>query len=342
MRIRWRDFELPNTVVLEEESRTDEYGKFIVEPFERGFGVTIGNSLRRVLLSSLEGAALYAVKIEGVPHEFTGIPGVYEDVTDIILRLKRVRLKIHEGNEVELRIDKKKKGQITAGDIECPPTAEILNPDLVIATLTDEVRFAATLWGKRGRGYVTAEDLSAGKEPEIGVIYMDASFSPVARVRYTTEETRVGQKTNYDRLILEIWTNGVVTPEMALVEAAKILRKHLNPFVQYGTLGAERQPEGIEALQPEGELEEPSEEKRELLEKLSKPITALKLSQRARNCLEAKQINTVGDLVRMSEAELLKVENLGRTTLSEIKRRVEEWGLTLGMEVPEAAGKVEA
>jgi DNA-directed RNA polymerase subunit alpha len=343
MRVRWRDFELPSSVVVEAATRTREYAKFVIEPFERGFGATVGNSLRRVLLSSLEGAALYSVRIEGVAHEFTGIPGVYEDVTDIVLRLKQVRIVIHEGDEVELRIEKDKKGQITGGDIQCPSNAEILNPDLVIATLTDDVRFSARLAARRGRGYVTAVEIAKGEE-ELGLVFLDAAFSPVARVRYTTEDTRVGQKTNYDRLVLEVWTNGVVDPELALVEAAKILRKHLNPFVQYQSMGALKQP--IQAAveeppAPAAELVAPAPDLSDLAERLARPVADLNLTVRAANCLESQNIQTVGDLVRMGESELLKVENLGRTTLGEIKRRLDEWGLRLGMETAAPAGTVQ-
>jgi len=338
MRVRWREFELPSEVVVDEETRTDQYARFIIEPFERGFGVTVGNSLRRVLLSSLEGAAIYAVKVEGVPHEFTALPGVYEDMVDICLRLKQIRVKIYEGEEVQLRLERHKRGQVTAGDIECPANAEILNKDLVICNLTEDVDFVATLWARKGRGYVTAEEFARG-EQEIGVIYLDASFSPVARVRYKTEETRVGQRTNYDRLILEIWTNGVVTPDMALVEAAKILRKHLNPFVQFNALGHERQTPALEE-KPQEML--PSTIDEELLEKLSRPISELNLKPRAMNCLESENIVTIGDLVRRTEEDLLKIHNLGQTTLDDIKQRLAEAGLSLGMEVPENVGKVGA
>ncbi len=343
MRVRWRDFELPSSVELEAATRSNDYGKFTIEPFERGFGVTVGTSLRRVLLSSLEGAALYAVKFEGVPHEFTGIPGIYEDIAEIVLRMKQIKILIHEDagsdqSDTELKIEKETTGQVTAGDVQCPSNVEILNPELVVATLTDDVRFAAKLWARRGRGYVTGEEFAKG-EQELGVIHLDACFSPVARVRYTTEETRVGQKTNYDRLVVEIWTNGVVTPEMALVEAAKILRKHLTPFVQYHILGGQKQPPGLVSNESAGEVLE-TPDSTELAEKLARPIGDLKLSVRATNCLEGKDIDTVGDLVRISEPDLLKVENLGRTTLSEIKRRLDDWGLTLGMEVPETVGKV--
>lgn len=340
MRVRWRDFELPGTVVIDEDSKTREYGKFIIEPFEHGFGATVGNSLRRVLLSALEGSALCAVKIENVPHEFTGIPGVFEDVTDIVLRLKKVRVLIHEGKEALLKIEKHKAGAITAGDIQCPATVEIQNKDLVIATLTEDRPFALTLWARKGRGYVTAEELAKGQH-EIGLIHLDACFSPVLRVRCGIEATRVGQRTNYDRLVLEVWTNGVVTPEMVLVEAAKILRKHLNAFVQYDTIGhlAQAEATGLAAVGEPGELPEADAE---LQRKFGQRVVELNLTVRARNCLEAKGIALVGDLVRMTEAELLKVENLGRTTLSEIKRRLDEWGLTLGMQSPAPADRVEA
>ena len=336
MRVRWRDFELPSSVTLDAQTRNGEYGKFVIEPFEHGFGMTVGNSLRRVLLSSLEGAALTAFKIEGVPHEFTGIRGVYEDVTEITLRLKKVRLRIHEGTAAELKISRRTQGPVTAGDIECPSNVEILNPDLVILTLTDDVEFQMTLWGKKGRGYMTADELARGQH-EIGRIYLDACFSPVARVRCGSEAARVGQRTNYDRLVLEVWTNGVVDPEMALVEASKILRKHLNPFVLYGTPGYRQQPR-------DGELASPgqpvlSEGDRELAEKLGRSVGELNLTVRARNCLEAKGIAVIADLVRHPESELMKIENLGRTTLSEIKRRLDEWGLDLGMQV-ETLGKV--
>jgi DNA-directed RNA polymerase subunit alpha len=340
MRVRWRDFELPSAVTLDEETKTREYGKFIIEPFERGFGVTVGNSMRRVLLSALEGAALYAMKVENVPHEFTGIPGVLEDVTDIVLRLKKVRVLVHEGEEARLKIERKKAGTITAGDIECPSNVEILNKDFPIVTLTEDVDFSMALWAKKGRGYVTAEEL-ARNQFEIGKIYLDACFSPVLRVRYGTEATRVGQRTNFDRLVLEVWTNGVVTPEMVLVEAAKILRKHLNPFVQYDTIGHLQQAEGA-AMAPGADRSALPETNAELQQKLARNVADLNLTVRARNCLESKSIALVGDLVKLTEADLLKVENLGRTTLSEIKRRLDEWGLTLGMQVPEAAGKVEA
>jgi len=332
MRVRWRDFELPASVVCEEETKSPTYAKFVVEPFERGYGVTVGNSLRRILLSSLEGAAIYAVKLEGVPHEFTTIPGVVEDVTDVVLNMKRIRMRLLAESDVDLRIERRKKGEIKAGEIQAPANVEIVNPDLLLATLTEDVPFVAHLRAKRGRGYVTADENAHG-EQEIGIIFTDASFSPVTRVRYHTEDTRVGQVTNYDRLVLEIWTDGVVTPEMAMVEAAKILRKHLNPFIHYHTEGHLQQPA---ALVPEEEEPKPRVvlDDETLRTRLSLPLADLQLSARSTNCLEAEGIATLGDLVQRSEPDLMKVRSLGEKSLEEIKEKLDELGLRLGMEVP--------
>ena len=326
MRIRWRDFEIPNSVVCEESTRTPYYGKFIVEPFERGFGVTVGNSLRRILLSSLEGAAVVSVKIEGVQHEFSTLTGVYEDVTDIVLNIKNLLLVLYDGESAELKIRADKKGEVRAADIQHGPEVRIVNHDLLIATLTQDVPLNIDMTVRKGRGYLTAEENSRG-DNEIGVIWVDSSFSPVSRVRYKTEDTRVGQLTNYDRLILEIWSNGIVSPDMALVEASKILRKHLNPFIQYADLGQTLQSEsGLSG--EDGLLSTDAEERRR---KLDMPISSLDLSARAQNCLEAQDIKSVSDLVRRTEPELLKVRNFGKTTLLEIKTKLREFGLSLGM-----------
>src|SRR5207244_4198216 len=238
MRIRWRGLELPNRVVSDRTGLTDTFGKFTAEPFERGFGVTVGNSLRRILLSSLEGSAVTRWKIQGVQHEISTIPGVVEDVTDIILNVKSLVVKNSSEQPRTIRIDRHEKGVITAANIISDEAVQIVNPEHILATLTDDVPFVMEMTVENGRGYRTADD-NAGKEREIGVIPVDSSFSPVVRVKYDIEETRVGQKTNYDRLILEIWTNGTVGPQMAVVEAAKILRKHLNPFVQSTEPGPE-------------------------------------------------------------------------------------------------------
>src|SRR6516162_2958974 len=238
MRIKWRGLELPNRVTSDRETLTDTYGKFSAEPFERGFGTTVGNSLRRILLSSLEGSSVTRVKIQGVQHEITTIPGVVEDVTDIILNIKSLVVKNLSEQSKTIRIDRHEKGVVTAANIITDEAVQIINPEHIIATMTDDVPFVVEMTVENGRGYGTADE-NAGKEREIGVIPVASSFSPVVRVKYEIEETRVGQKTNYDKLVMEIWTNGTVSPQMALVEGAKILRKHLNPFIQYAEPGPE-------------------------------------------------------------------------------------------------------
>lgn len=326
MRIRWRGLELPTRVVNDHEVSTPTYGKFSTEPFERGFGTTVGNSLRRILLSSLEGAAVASVKIVGAKHEFTSLPSVLEDVTDIILNIKNLIVKSHASEPQTLFLRSNVKGPMTADMIETNPSIEILNGDLVIATLTDNVPFEMELEVRTGRGYVPAEELfEETDEQELGVVHVDAFFSPVTRVRYTTTDTRVGQKTNYDCLVLEIWTNGTTTPEMAMVEAAKIMRKHLNPFVQYFELG--------EQVIETGVAEAPQEVDSELQRKLSMGIQEMELSVRANNCLESAKIETIGQLVSMAESELLKIRSFGKTSLREVKRKLTDMGITLGMNV---------
>ncbi len=334
MRIRWRGLELPSRVSLEPANATTTYGLFVVEPFERGFGVTIGNSLRRILLSSLEGSAITRVKIQGVQHEFTTIPGVVEDVTDICLNLKSVIVKNHSVTSKTLRIEKHERGVVTAGDIIGDDSIEIINKDLVVATMTDDVPLSLELTVMNGRGYVPAGE-HYDRDPEIGVIPLDAIFSPVTRVRYRIEDTRVGQRTNYDKLILEIWTDGTVTPEMALVEAAKILRKHLNPFISYREPGPELPPEsGLKGMLDQTGY---APVDLELEEKLGMSLAELNLSVRATNCLESEGINTVRDLVTKNEDQLLQVRNFGETTLSEVIERLHEIGLRLGMRIPQSA-----
>src|ERR1043166_5607151 len=232
MRIKWRGLELPNRVSSDRDTLSDTYGKFYAEPFERGFGVTVGNSLRRVLLSSLEGSAVTRVKIQGVQHEITTIPGISEDVTDIILNIKSLVVKNLSEQTKTIRIEKRQHGVVRGSDVIADETVQIINPEHVLATMTDDVPFVVEMTVENGRGYRTADD-NAGREREIGVIPVDSSFSPVVRVKYEIEETRVGQKTNYDKLVMEMWTNGTLSPHMALVEGSKILRKHLNPFIQY-------------------------------------------------------------------------------------------------------------
>lgn len=329
MRITWRGLELPTRVERHKDVSNEFYAKFFIEPFERGFGTTIGNSLRRVLLSSLEGSAVSSVKISGVEHEFSSIKGVMEDVTEIVLNIKRLVVKKNVDDPRTMKISATKAGQITAGMIEADPSIEIMNKDLVLATLTDDLKFEMEMEVTTGRGYSPAAERVAQSdrfEQEIGQIEVDAIYSPVLRVRYKTEDTRVGQLTNYDRLILEIWTDGTSRPEMALVEASKILRKYINPFVQYSEIGEETVQEEVVS-----EEEEAPEVDEELAEKLDTPIEALDLTVRSNNCLESINIQTVGQLVKMTEADLLKVRSFGKTSLREIQRKLTDMGLSLGM-----------
>jgi len=365
MRIRWRDLELPTKVVADSATRTDSYAKFTAEPFERGYGVTVGNGLRRVLLSSIEGTAVTSVKIQGVKHEFSSVDGIKEDVTDIILALKRLRVQFHTDDPKVLRIEKSGVGPVTGADIQTGSDCEIVNGDLHICTITDDVTFEAEIEVRRGRGYVTAEE-NAREEQEIGVIPMDSIFSPIQRVRYRTENTRVGKLTNYDRLIIELWTDGTITPEMALVEASKIYRKHLNPFIQFFDVGKELlfdkspepsipgfgaplglgSPSVAMAAAPATSARSPlgassfgsgsmmgGGESEEMRRKMELPIAHLDLSVRASNCLEAEGIQTIGELVNLTQEQIMGFKNFGRTSLKEIARKLEDMGLTLGMDV---------
>jgi DNA-directed RNA polymerase subunit alpha len=328
MRIRWRGLELPNRVASDRSTLTDTYGKFTAEPFERGFGVTVGNSLRRILLSSLEGSAVTRVKIQGVQHEISTIPGVVEDVTDIILNIKSLVVKNASDSPRTLRIERHERGVVKAADIITDQDVEIINPDHIIATLTDDVPFVVEMRVENGRGYRMAEE-NVEVEHEIGVIPVDSSFSPVVRVKHEIEDTRVGQRTNYDKLLIEIWTNGTVTPQMALVEGAKILRKHLNPFIQYAEPGPEISMEDKGEAGASGDAVDV-----ELERKLSMSLAELELSVRATNCLESEGITTVRDLVMRGDDELLEVRNFGETTLKEVKIKLEERGMHLGMKIP--------
>jgi DNA-directed RNA polymerase subunit alpha len=339
MRIRWRGLELPSRVQRDPQVSSDTYGKFIAEPFERGFGTTIGNSLRRILLSSLEGAAVTHIQLKGADHEFTSLPGVLEDVTDIILNVKSLIVKLEGDDARQMKVSAKKAGVVTAGMIETDPNVTIVNKELVLATLTEDVPFEMTMTVGKGRGYVTAsENITDRDEQELGLIAVDSLYSPVTRVRYTTEDARVGQKVDYDRLILEIWTNGTVSPEMALVEASKILRKHLNPFVQYYELGTDLASE--DAVAGLREAHTRSAVDPDLQHKLNMPVQELDLSVRANNCLESARIQTVRDLVQKSDLDLLKVRSFGKTSLREVKRRLSDMGLRLGMTPDELEGHV--
>lgn len=345
MRIRWRHLELPSRVVVDRDSLTDSFGKFTIEPFERGFGHTIGNGLRRILLSSIEGTAIRWFRMSGALHEFQCVDGVVEDVTDIVLQLKQLLVRIPGENPVMLKIDKKTKGPVTGADVVPLGDAEIVNPDLHICTLSKPMEFSMEMEAARGRGYVTAEENEAGGgrhseagarrgkreiEQEIGKIWVDSVFSPVLRAKYATEDTRVGRLTDYDKLVMDVWTDGTLNPEEALIEASKIYRKFLNPLCSYGAPGSEL---ASYFLIQEQEQEEETEDAH-LRGLLDKSIAELDLSVRSSNCLEAEKIFSVGELVERSETDLMQVRNFGRTSLLEIKSKLEELGLQLADGAP--------
>jgi DNA-directed RNA polymerase subunit alpha len=322
MPVRLGRFEMPKRLVRDDQTATTAYARFIAEPFEAGYGHTIGNSLRRVLLSSLEGAAITSVKIEGAPHEFSTIPGVVEDVTDIILNLKQVRLKSHSREPHVVYLSVNKSGAVTAADIQTDQVVvEVVNPDQHICTLDKKSRFEAELEVKIGRGFCPAEENKKPEQP-IGVIAIDSLFSPVRRVRYSVEDTRVGQRTDYDRLIIEIWTDGRVKPEDAMVQASNILRHHLDVFCDYD--------KGI-VLEFEESTEKMSAEQAKLKKVLNMSVNEIELSVRAANCLNNANITTVGQLALKSEADMLKYRNFGKKSLNEIKEKLAQLGLTLGM-----------
>lgn len=336
MRIRWRGLELPSRVSMMADTASASYGMFVAEPFERGFGATIGNSFRRIMLSSLEGSSITKAKICGVQHEFTSLCGVVEDITDVCLNLKSIVVKNFSSSSKTVRIEKNQKGLVTAGDIIGSDQIEILNKNLIIATMTDDVPFSIELTVENGRGYVPSSEYHALHDEEPGVLLLDAIFSPVVRVRYRIEDTRVGHRTNYDKLILEVWTNGTIKPEMAVVEAAKILRKHLTPFVSFREGGPEIGPEsGLRGMMDSTGY---SPVDLELEEKLNQSLAELNLSVRATNCLESEGINTIRDLVTRSEDQLLQVRNFGETTLVEVRERLHLIGLRLGMKVSRISG----
>ncbi len=326
MHIRWRGLELPSSVTSDPKTLSGTYGKFVAEPFERGFGTTVGNSLRRVLLSSLEGSAVTQIKVGSALHEFSTIKGVLEDVTDIVLAVKSLVVKNHSDSTRVIRVEKSTKGPITGADIQTDEAVEVVSKDLVLATLTDDVPFELEMVVENGRGYVPASEHSPDAQ-EIGIIPVDAVFSPVTRVRYEVEETRVGQKTNYDKLTMEIWTNGTVTPELALVEAAKILRKHLNPFVGYTKAGpAVSLPAAVSIFDVQPSIEG----------RLGMLVSDLRLSVRANNCLHEAGISTVRDLVSRTREDLMELRNLGDGSVQEIEEKLREIGLKLGFSAVEA------
>jgi DNA-directed RNA polymerase subunit alpha len=316
----WRDLIKPKKVQVETESLTNTYGKFYAEPFERGFGTTLGNSLRRVLLSSLQGAAITSLRIKNVLHEFSAVPGVTEDVTDIILNLKGVRIKLHGHDSRTIRIVHKGEGVIKAGDIITDPHVEILNPTHHIATCAKDANLEMEMVVKLGRGYVPADRNRDEKAP-VGTIPIDAIFSPIIKVNFTVTNARVGQQTDYDKLTLELWTDGSVKPDDALAYAAKIVKDQLSIFINFD--------EEVE-IPEEGELEEESEK---INENLYRTVDELELSVRSANCLKNAGIKLIGELVSRTEAEMLKTQNFGRKSLNEIKDILGEMGLTLGMKL---------
>ncbi|MFH0809478.1 MAG: DNA-directed RNA polymerase subunit alpha [Pseudomonadota bacterium] len=319
MHKNWRELMKPKKVDIDSDSHSLYYGKFVCEPLERGFGITIGNSLRRILLSSLQGAAITSVRIEGVSHEFSTVPGVVEDVTDIILNLKEVRLRMHSEETKILRIDAEGEGEVKAGDIIADPTVEIMNPDHHIALLSKDGRLRIEMTARTGRGYVAA-DRNKEEDQPIGVIPIDAIFSPVRKVNYAVGNARVGQKTDYDKLTLEVWTDGAVRPEDAVAYAAKILKDQVSIFINF-----EEEEEPVER--------DDSAEEEKLNENLYRSVDELELSVRSANCLKNANIRFIGDLVQRSETEMLKTKNFGRKSLNEIKSILSEMNLHLGMKV---------
>ncbi|MBU0547158.1 MAG: DNA-directed RNA polymerase subunit alpha [Candidatus Omnitrophica bacterium] len=322
MGIKWRDFQFPKKLECDESVYVDTYGKFMAAPFERGYGVTLGNSLRRVLLSSIEGSAVSAVKIFGVSHEFSTIPGILEDVPEIILNIKSLVINSHSKIPKTIYLKADKKGVVKAKDIEADETIEIINPELHIATLTKDTKLNIEMEVSRGRGYVSAE-LNKKEDKVAGFIPIDSIFTPVKKINYFVENTRVGQRTDYDKLIFEIWTNGSISPKDALLYASNILQRHLDIFVNFGQL-----PEDIIEEEPEMTKEEAS-----LYEKLRLPISELELSVRSSNCLREAGIKIIADLVKKSEEDMLNFKNFGKKSLTEIQELLMGMGVTLGMQV---------
>jgi DNA-directed RNA polymerase subunit alpha len=320
MPVRLGRFEMPSRLVKDEAVSNATYGRFVAEPFEAGYGHTIGNSLRRVLLSSLEGAAISSVRIEGALHEFASLDGIVEDVTDIVLNLKKILFKLPSRDPRTFTLDVVKEGPVVAGDIQVDAGVEIVNPDQVICTLSRKQHLRAELEVRVGRGFVPAEYNKKPDQP-IGVIPIDCLYSPVRKVKYEVEATRVGQRTDYDRLILEIWTDGRMTPDDALVQAAAILQHHLDVFVSYA-----REP--IEFEKPQPPMKEEDNRLRKLL---NMSVNEIELSVRAANCLNNANITTVGQLAMKTEAEMLKYRNFGKKSLNEIKEKLAQLGLSLGM-----------
>ena len=317
-------FEIPSKLTKIEEGATNTYAKFIAEPFEAGYGHTIGNSLRRVLLSSIEGSAISSIKIEGVNHEVQSIDGVVEDVTDIVLNLKKILIVSEKREAIKLHLKVNREGPVTAADIQPDANIKIVNPDQVICTLDTKRTFEAEIEIKTGRGYCPGEN-NKKEEQAIGVIPIDSLFSPVRLVRYAVENTRVGQITDYDKLVLEVWTDGRITPDDALKQSASILKHHLDVFDRVSQ----------EAYEFESQAAEVSEEQNKLRKLLNMSVNEIELSVRAANCLNNANITTVGELAMKTEQEMLKYRNFGKKSLNEIKEKLEALGLSLGMKFDE-------
>ena len=317
----WKGFQKPKRLIAHSENATDKYAQFSAQPFERGFGTTIGNALRRVLLSSIEGAAITAVKIEGVLHEFSSIPGVVEDATDIILNLKQIPIKLHGDERKTIYLKGTEPGVYTSANIEADPDVEILDKNIYIGTVSEGGQLIIEMRVQNGRGYVSA-DRNFDEDLGIGYIPVDSVHSPVRKVNYYVEAARLGQVTDYDKLTIEIWTNGSISPQDALGLAAKLIKDHMQIFIQF-----EEKPEPTEEVQ---EVRHDA-----VLEHLNKSVDELELSVRSYNCLKNANIRTIGELVTKSEAEMLKTKNFGRKSLNEIKEILSSMGLGLGMKLDE-------
>jgi DNA-directed RNA polymerase subunit alpha len=318
--MKWKNLQMPKNVEVDDKTSTNRFGKFTIEPLERGFGITLGNALRRVLLSSLPGAAVTAVKIEGVQHEFSTTPGVKEDVPEVLQNLKLMRFKIHSEGPKTATFDARGKGEVKAGDLKSDPDIEVLNPELHIATLNKDGDFRCEIEVGPGRGYVSAENQPVVDRP-IGVLPVDSLFSPVTKVNFEVENTRIGQRIDYDKLTLDVWTDGSVIPSDALAYAAKILKDHFALFVHF-------EEEIVEEVE-----EEIDEEFLRIKTLLERSVEELELSVRSSNCLKAAEIKTIGDLVTKTEGEMLKYRNFGRKSLKEIADILQSMGLNFGMDV---------
>ncbi|MBA4392971.1 MAG: DNA-directed RNA polymerase subunit alpha [Desulfobacca sp.] len=316
----WRELIKPKRLEVDPEGHSRFYGKFVCEPLERGFGITLGNALRRVLISSLQGAAIVSVKFDGVLHEFSTLPGVVEDITDIILNLKEVRLKLHGDEARTIKLNANREGVVLAKDLICDPHVEVLNPELPIATLSGDGHLKAEMTVKLGKGYIPSERNKEENTP-IGTLFLDTAYSPIKKVNYVVGTARVGQITDYDKLTLEVWTDGSLTPEDAVAIAAKILKEQLSPFINFEEQVEE--PERIEVVHPEEQINQ----------NLYKSVDELELSVRSANCLKNANIRYIWELVQKTEPEMLKTKNFGRKSLNEIKAILDEMGLHLGLKL---------